>query len=218
MTSGLPLVLALAGIVGCGVSAMTIHASADPGANPPAAQPAPLPPPDAVPDDFHFSDADRAAFLDARIAALHAGLTLTADQEKLWPPVETAIRDTNKVIAAQRAERRREPRPADPVAWLQRVSDNTVARGEALKKLADASAPLYASLTDDQKQRLPMPLHAAHFHFFGPRFAENDHWRGHDGDRLDHGPGESHGDFDRGPDGGSDQGPGPDGGPNRSER
>ena len=33
---------------------------------------------------------DRAAFADARIAAVHAGLKLTPDQEKLWPPVEAA--------------------------------------------------------------------------------------------------------------------------------
>ena len=32
---------------------------------------------------------DRAAFVDARIAAVHAGLKLNADQEKLWPPVES---------------------------------------------------------------------------------------------------------------------------------
>ena len=31
---------------------------------------------------------DRAAYTDARIAAVHAGLKLTADQEKLWPPVD----------------------------------------------------------------------------------------------------------------------------------
>ena len=31
---------------------------------------------------------DRAAFVDARIAAVHAGLKLNADQEKLWQPVE----------------------------------------------------------------------------------------------------------------------------------
>ena len=36
---------------------------------------------------------DRAAFVDARIAAVHAGLKLNADQEKLWPPVEAAVRD-----------------------------------------------------------------------------------------------------------------------------
>ena len=36
---------------------------------------------------------DRAAFADARIAAVHAGLKLTPDQEKLWPPVEAAVRE-----------------------------------------------------------------------------------------------------------------------------
>ena len=32
-----------------------------------------------------FSPEDRAAFLDARIAALKAGLVLNAEQEKNWP-------------------------------------------------------------------------------------------------------------------------------------
>jgi hypothetical protein len=40
---------------------------------------------------------DRAAFVDARIAAVHAGLKLTADQEKLWAPVEAAVRDFAKL-------------------------------------------------------------------------------------------------------------------------
>ncbi len=44
-----------------------------------------------------MSPEDRAAFLDARIAAVHAGLKLSADQEKLWPPVETAVRDFAKM-------------------------------------------------------------------------------------------------------------------------
>jgi len=30
-------------------------------------------------------------FADAKIAAVHAGLKLTPDQEKLWPPVEAAV-------------------------------------------------------------------------------------------------------------------------------
>jgi hypothetical protein len=46
---------------------------------------------------MHISPEDRAAFADARIAAVHAGLKLTADQEKLWPPVETAVRDFAKL-------------------------------------------------------------------------------------------------------------------------
>ena len=48
-----------------------------------------------------FSPEDRAAFLDARIAALRAGLELNADQEKNWAPLESAMRD----LAKQRAER-----------------------------------------------------------------------------------------------------------------
>src|SRR5512139_4247751 len=40
---------------------------------------------------------DRAAFVDARIAAVHAGLKLTADQEKLWPPVEAAVKEFAKL-------------------------------------------------------------------------------------------------------------------------
>ena len=40
---------------------------------------------------------DRAAFVDARIAAVHAGLKLNADQEKLWPPIEGAVRDFAKL-------------------------------------------------------------------------------------------------------------------------
>ena len=72
-----------------------------------------------------FSPEDRAAFLNARIASVHAGLGLNADQEKLWPPVESAVRDMMKGM------------------------------GEAMKKLADAAAPLYATLTTEQKDRLP---------------------------------------------------------------
>ena len=44
-----------------------------------------------------LSSEDRAAFTDARIAAVKAGLKLTADQEKLWPPVEAAVRDFAKL-------------------------------------------------------------------------------------------------------------------------
>ena len=48
-------------------------------------------------DHVQLSPQDRTAFADARIAAVHAGLTLTPDQEKLWPPVEKAIRDFAKL-------------------------------------------------------------------------------------------------------------------------
>ena len=101
-----------------------------------------------------LSPEDRAAFAEARIAALHAGLRLTADQEKLWPPVETAMRD----LARQRRERRaamgdRKRMDEDAPAALRAMADAATARGAALGKLADASGPLYATLDADQKRR-----------------------------------------------------------------
>ena len=47
-------------------------------------------PPAAGPDGGRrpiFAAEDHAAFLDARIAALRAGLRLTSEQEKAWPAV-----------------------------------------------------------------------------------------------------------------------------------
>ena len=38
-----------------------------------------------------MSPEDRSAYADARIAAVHAGLKLTADQEKLWRSEERRV-------------------------------------------------------------------------------------------------------------------------------
>ena len=57
-------------------------------------------------------------------------------------------------------------------------SDNMIARGEALKKVAAAAGPLYAALTDAQKHRLPILLHAMHHPH---RFAMMEGWRHHMG-------------------------------------
>ncbi len=59
---------------------------------------------------------DRAALVDARIAALRTGLRLTPEQEKNWPAVESAIRDLAKQRGQVR-ERMREARESrDPIA------------------------------------------------------------------------------------------------------
>ena len=105
---------------------------------------------------------DRAAFADARIAAVHAGLKLTADQEKLWPPVESAVRDLVK-LRIDRANARMkaqddaqgQPKPEDnPVARLREHADNMAASAAAMKKIADAADPLYKTLDEGQKRRL----------------------------------------------------------------
>jgi zinc resistance-associated protein len=107
-----------------------------------------------------MSPEDRAAFTDARIAALHAGLKLNADQEKLWPPVEAAIRDLAKQRQEARQARRerfmalRDQTDRDVPGMLRFMADRQAASAEALRKLADASAPLYAALDEGQKRRM----------------------------------------------------------------
>jgi LTXXQ motif family protein len=127
---------------------------------------------------------DRAAFADARIAAVHAGLKLTPDQEKLWPPVEAAVRDFAK-LRIDRANARMEAmkndsadaqKPEDPVARLRERADNMATSAAAMKKIADAADPLYKTLDDGQKRRLAILTHMEH------RFGEGG-WRGHGMDR-----------------------------------
>ena len=103
---------------------------------------------------------DRAAFADARIAAVHAGLKLTADQEKLWPPVEAAVREFSK-LRIDRANARMDAvpgdsvqKPDDPVTRLRERADRMATSAAAMKKIADAADPLYKTLDDGQKRRL----------------------------------------------------------------
>jgi hypothetical protein len=117
---------------------------------------------------------DRAAFVDARIAAVHAGLKLNADQEKLWPPVEAAVRDFAK-LRIDRANARMkvegdgqgqpqgQQKPDDPVARLRERADNMAASAASLKKIADAADPLYKTLDEGQKRRLTMLTHHGRF-------------------------------------------------------
>jgi Domain of Unknown Function (DUF1520). len=118
---------------------------------------------------YRASAEDVAAFTDARIAGLKAGLKLTAEQEKNWPAVETATRDLAKDRADRMKEReaRREARRGggnaqqsgpDAIARLRQGADAMTARAASLKKLADASEPLYKSLDDGQKHRFAMLL------------------------------------------------------------
>ena len=147
---------------------------ADPSTSPVStAKPAPTPKPESSKPDAVGAQAapsrdymrarmkaDRDAFFSARLAALHAGLQLTADQQGLWPPVESAIRD---LVILRRSSWHRRGQDKDQKAGFS--VDRLTARGEhleqmgsALKKLAAATGPLVGSLTADQKERLPMLL------------------------------------------------------------
>jgi len=133
-------------------------------------------------DHVRMNPEDRAAFTDARIAAVKAGLKLTPDQEKLWPPVEAAVRDLAK-LRIDRANARMNAQQndsqdaqKDPVARLRERADTMATTAAAMKKIADAADPLYKTLDDGQKRRLAILTHMGRFGGGG--------WR-HNGDRDD---------------------------------
>jgi hypothetical protein len=169
---------------------------------------------------LRFSAEDRTAFADARIAAVHAGLKLNADQEKLWPPVETAVRDFAKLRIDRANARMNEPQDAqkdaqktdDPVARLRERADNMAASAAALKKIVDAADPLYKTLDDGQKRRLTFLTHMGgrfggegwrhHFERGMMGRGDGDRDRGYDRDRYDRDGGSGQ-DRDGGRDGGN---------------
>lgn len=155
--------------------------------------------PDRGPRGWRPSAEDISAFGDARIAAVHAGLKLTADQEKNWPAVEAALRDLAKQRSERFAARASADAPKDPIERLNLRADMMTQTGAALKKLADAAGPLYKSLDDGQKHRLTVLAH------LGGREMGGRH--------MGRGFGGEGGWMHRGPRGG-ERGPmGPDGGP-----
>ncbi|MCK0208074.1 Spy/CpxP family protein refolding chaperone [Starkeya koreensis] len=124
------------------------------------------------------------AMSDARIAALKAGLRLDAEQEKLWPALESALRESAQERIDQRAERRAEKaerskgeRP-DVVQRLQARADDLLEKGGSLKKLAEAAGPLYVSLDEGQKRRFAILFKQAerpHMAFAGDRHERGPH-------------------------------------------
>ena len=109
------------------------------------------------PDDF-------SALSDARIAALKAGLELTPDQQKNWPAFEAALRNMvqlrlQRIQAHQAADQQQQAQPPTPTTPFDRMehrADTMSKAGAALKQIADAGTPLYASLNDAQKSRFTM--------------------------------------------------------------
>jgi hypothetical protein len=103
------------------------------------------------------SESVSQALIDRRIEVLKVTLGLTADQAKLWPPVEEAIRSrltarhARLVSLVARAQSSAE---IDPIQVLRNRAKALSERSAGLSKLADAWQPLYASLDNNQKLRL----------------------------------------------------------------
>lgn len=116
-----------------------------------------------------FSPETRAALEDGRIAMAKVALKLTPEQEKLWAPVEEQIRARNAERSKQAEERhgKREERRADRgdreelglPERLERRSQKLTERAARMteraaktKEFAETLKPLYASLSEEQKQ------------------------------------------------------------------
>lgn len=155
------------------------------------------------------SPEDRAAFIEARIAALRAGLQLRSEQEQFWPEFEAAVRDLVRLRQDRIEARRNEAPSADLTERLRRRGEALSGMGAALQRLANAQAPLYGALDASQKRRfavLARPMsagmggrggpdrmgrhgmggrgmghHGMHGHGYGAR--GGDHWREHHGAR-----------------------------------
>ena len=173
----------------------------------------------------------RARLDEGRLAMAKAALKLSADQEKLWVPIETQVRAGFKDRDAKRAEHEKmraeretegsaAKRP-DMAEQLSKMSQNASERADRMKALSGAFTPFYASLSDEQKDVL-RPLvrdlmpGGGHGHK-GPRWAFGGGWGGPEGRGGHHGWGGHHrgergerGDRDDGPEQGG--APGSDGG------
>ena len=81
---------------------------------------------------------------------------LTPEQEKNWPAFEQAARDFGKLRLDRMNAMRNAPRSDDPAARLNQRASAMMESGIAMKKLAEATDPLYKSLDDSQKRRFAM--------------------------------------------------------------
>jgi zinc resistance-associated protein len=91
---------------------------------------------------------DSTSGQSSNLASLKERLRLTPDQEKNWPAFESAFRALTQSRRSQDAAR-----PVDPVPRMRQRAEALTALGAALSRLADAEAPLYNSLNEDQRRQ-----------------------------------------------------------------
>ena len=153
------------------VGAATAQTTAPPA---PGAPPTTAPVPDRGPRGPGMSRADLDALTDARMASIQAGLKLNPEQQRLWTPVEEALRAQATARANRLDERRRmmderrdDRRQADQdlditqrlerrAEWANRRAQRTTEHAQRMTALSNAMRPFYASLDDSQKRLLPV--------------------------------------------------------------
>ncbi|MFD0463707.1 Spy/CpxP family protein refolding chaperone [Microvirga aerilata] len=126
-----------------------------------------------------MSQDDHNRLVDARIAAIRAGLKFTPDQERLWTPAETAIR-----TAAGERFSRLEQRPSrderQSMDFMQRLERRGATMTEGAQRstaVATALRPLWDTFSEDQKRIAPRLLREV-VDGDGPRWRERGGRRG----------------------------------------
>jgi hypothetical protein len=164
------MIAAVIGVVGLGVAGtLAIAAQGD----------APMRP------NFERMADNRAALLDAELAGLKAALKLNPDQEKLWSPFETSVRDAAKerddaMKAMREARKPGDARPA-PLDRLDMLATRMEDGAKALHSIAAAGKPLYASLDADQQERFGFLARALMMHHQGGGMGPRDGMGPHGG-------------------------------------
>ena len=187
-----------------------------------------------------MSPETRARLDEGKLAMAKAALKLNPDQEKLWTPIETHVRDAFKLrdtkredwktIREQREKDRAENKRPDMSERIDKMSHKMSERADRMKAFAGSFKPFYASLSDEQKDVLRPLMHDL-APGFGGRHGEHGHrwaqngWNiggwgpgGRDGgEHRGWGGGRYHG--EHGDRGGDDEGRGgsPEGGPGRGD-
>src|ERR1700684_1701625 len=84
--------------------------------------------------------ADRETMLDAKLAGMKAGLGLTADQEKLWSPFESAVKEADKSRVDAMGEMMRmrsQGERMSPIDRLEAMSDRLSQGAPNIKKMTE---------------------------------------------------------------------------------
>ncbi len=91
------------------------------------------------------------AAIEAQLKGMKTSLRLNADQEKLWGPFESAVKDGQnaRLLALQKEQSDN----LSPMDRLTAKADRLTRSRANLEKIVEAAKPLYASLGDEQKHK-----------------------------------------------------------------
>jgi hypothetical protein len=96
---------------------------------------------------------DNTSALDVWIASRKASLKLSPEQEKYWPPVERVLRDILSVPEERREGLDDRRNSDDAIANFRDRANGMAQTSATLNRLADATEPLYRTLSGEQQRR-----------------------------------------------------------------